>query len=199
MTSIEWWYVEENEKQGPVPEGVLKELLANGTLPDTTLIWHKGLQEWTPANEVFAKEHSLVPSDVSVNFDTPVNDTLVDDNTPVDTAPHPWRRLLARWIDLSLFTVLAAVAMSRIGFLLALLLWIPVEAMFLSSWGYTPGKWLTGMRVCNKHGRLLSFDRALNRSFLVWLKGLALGIPFFSWITMLVAYFKLKNSGKRCR
>ena len=83
----------------------------------------------------------------------------------------------------------------RAVFFVLLLVWIPVEAWLLSSWGYTPGKWLTGTRIRDVTGGHLSFDKAMHRAFLVWFRGLGLGIPLVWLFTMPYAYFKLKYTG----
>jgi uncharacterized RDD family membrane protein YckC len=88
------------------------------------------------------------------------------------------------------------------GFLLYLvlnlvltLIWIPAEAAFLSRFGATPTKWLFGIRVVHSSGQFLSYSQALKRSFLVWIQGMGLGIPFVALFTQLFAYRRLTTTG----
>ncbi|MDJ1421714.1 MAG: RDD family protein [Candidatus Methanoperedens sp.] len=70
-------------------------------------------------------------------------------------------------------------------------IWIFIEAILLSSWGTTPGKWLFKTTIRTENGEKPNFSSAIGRSFSVWLKGYAIGIPFISLITLLMAYDKL--------
>jgi hypothetical protein len=72
---------------------------------------------------------------------------------------------------------------------------IPVEAWILGTTGTTAGKWLFGVRVTHADGRAIGFLRALRREGRVFLQGLALGIPLFSLIAMIVAFVRLKDDG----
>ncbi|MDR0588623.1 MAG: RDD family protein [Burkholderiales bacterium] len=81
------------------------------------------------------------------------------------------------------------------GGILLGLLWIPVEAAFLSWLGFTPAKWLFGIKVTQPNGELLSFSRALRRSFYVYFAGLGLMLPLVSLITQLLSYRKLTKTG----
>jgi uncharacterized RDD family membrane protein YckC len=75
------------------------------------------------------------------------------------------------------------------------LIWLPAEALLLSLFGTTPAKWLFGIRVAHPGGDLLSFSEALNRSFLVFVQGVGLGIPFVALFTQLFAYRRLTKTG----
>ncbi|MBT9137222.1 MAG: hypothetical protein DDT34_02310 [Firmicutes bacterium] len=129
---------------------------------------------------------------------------------------HPWRRFFARTVDVSTiglllfflvaFTVDATMPAKAEGFAKALenpiiavflfyLVWIPAEAAFLALLGTTPAKWLFGIRVVHSNGESLSFSEALNRSFLVWVQGVGLGIPFVTLFTQLFAYRRLTKTG----
>lgn len=129
---------------------------------------------------------------------------------------HPWRRFFARTVDIStvgsllLFLLgfsIGATMPSRVEGLakaienpiiatfLLYLVWLPAEAAFLSLFGTTPAKWLFGIRVAYPDGELLSFSEALSRSFLVWVQGLGLGIPFVALFTQLFAYFRIMKTG----
>ena len=129
---------------------------------------------------------------------------------------HPWRRLFARTTDtctagllmfiLLLFALSATMPTQAAGVAKAIenpiiagvalyLVWLPAEAVFLSLFGTTPAKWLFGIRVTHPGGDLLSFSEALNRSFLVFVQGVGIGIPFVALITQLFAYRRLTKTG----
>lgn len=129
---------------------------------------------------------------------------------------HPWRRLFARTVDictaglvlfmLLIFAFSATMPEQAAGFAKAIenpiiasivlyLIWLPVEALLLSLFGTTPAKWLFGIRVAHPAGDLLSFSEALNRSFLVFVQGVGLGIPFVALFTQLFAYRRLTKTG----
>lgn len=74
------------------------------------------------------------------------------------------------------------------------MLWIPIDAFFLSVMGYTPGRWLYGISVRADNGSILRFWPALKRSALVALQGLALFTPF-ALFTKLAAYRRLTKTG----
>jgi uncharacterized RDD family membrane protein YckC len=79
--------------------------------------------------------------------------------------------------------------------LAAAFIWVFVEALLLSTWGTTPGKWLLGTWVADSMGNRLSFSYALSRSFSVWFMGLGFGLPLVSIITLIASYVKLTREG----
>jgi uncharacterized RDD family membrane protein YckC len=119
---------------------------------------------------------------------------------------NPWARFLARMTDYAVFSLLfsllgyvfsPAFIIKSYNFFIPILffLWIPIEALFISFTGTTPGKLLLGIKVLKQPKGKLDYKMALKRSFLVWLKGMGLGIPVVSIVTMLVAFFRLKSHG----
>ncbi len=48
----QWYYLVNNEQQGPVSSDELKELAANGTITPDTHVWREGLDDWQPARMV---------------------------------------------------------------------------------------------------------------------------------------------------
>jgi len=119
---------------------------------------------------------------------------------------RPWVRYLARMIDLflgSLVLVLilslawpSALKLPDVLFGIAALFFLVfVEAFLISTFGRTPGKWLLRIKLRTSNGQRLSFPQALKRSFRVWYRGLGLGLPIISLITLIVAYRNLKRHG----
>ena len=74
-------------------------------------------------------------------------------------------------------------------------IWVFLEAFTISRYGTTFGKNLLGTKVLDKDGELLPYDRALKRSYGVWLKGMGAGFALISWLTMLFGYQMLKRDG----
>ncbi|MFQ5480289.1 MAG: RDD family protein [Thermodesulfobacteriota bacterium] len=129
---------------------------------------------------------------------------------------HPWRRFFARTIDLFFISIIFIVTFLTIGSLLfprtvsvliealgnplisgvvVYVLWVPVEAFFIYRRGATPGKWLFGISVLDASGQTLTYPDALQRTFLVWIKGDGLGIPIVALITRIFAYKRLMRTG----
>ena len=48
---MDWYYVSQGQPAGPIPEEQLAELLRNGTITATTLVWRNGLTNWIPLSE----------------------------------------------------------------------------------------------------------------------------------------------------
>lgn len=74
-------------------------------------------------------------------------------------------------------------------------LWVPVEALLLSTWGTTPGKWLMKTTVTDKSGNKLRFPAAFARSLYVWSWGLGIGFPYATLIGEMFSYLDLRNKG----
>lgn len=118
--------------------------------------------------------------------------------------PHPWRRFWARYLDLMLMTLVWQVLQFQVLHWYMPTLWfrdqlqtavsvglswvllLLVEPILLCTWGYTPGKWLLGLRVRRLDGRKLAWDQAVERLFLVLWRGQGLCIPLYrewrSWM-----------------
>jgi uncharacterized RDD family membrane protein YckC len=73
--------------------------------------------------------------------------------------------------------------------------WIFVEALLLSSFQTTPGKWLFKTKVALTSGVPINFSQALSRSFKVWWRGLGIGFPIVSLITLIIAHGRLTRNG----
>ncbi len=119
------------------------------------------------------------------------------------TPPNPWIRFLARFFDYSLF--FTAIRLLILSFQphfsfraidsfvpVEFLAWVPLEALLLSTWGTTPGKWLLHIQMRFGRTGKPDFKLAFRRSILVWIRGLGLAIPFINLFCFLVAYNRLK-------
>ena len=120
---------------------------------------------------------------------------------------HPWRRFFARVIDLLWLGLLLGFAVVLVApdwaasanlYLLVLVLGalsLPIEALLVSTFGKTPGKWLFGIDVTTKNGSHLSYGSAFQRTLRAWLSGQALGLPGFSGIAYAYWFFSLRKNG----
>ncbi len=73
--------------------------------------------------------------------------------------------------------------------------WALVEAVFISTWGRTLGKFIFGIKVTDADGYLLSIGDALGRSFNVWIKGLGCGLLIIPLITLIYSFVSFQNRG----
>lgn len=117
---------------------------------------------------------------------------------------NPWLRFLGRFFDYALFFLLlmglrkffhGTFPFGKYERLVPFefFVWIPFEALLLSTLGTTPGKFLLGTQLKAPGRRQkLEFVSALRRSLSVWFRGLGMGIPFINIICLLVAYNRLK-------
>lgn len=113
--------------------------------------------------------------------------------------PNPGFRFLARFFDYSLW-ISALYLLHRLfggnaSFVpyerlipYEYVTWIPIEALWLYSWGKSPGKWLLGMRVAQGSRGRVEISTAFRRSFFVWMRGLGMMIPILNFLCLLVAY-----------
>ena len=73
--------------------------------------------------------------------------------------------------------------------------WVFVEALLLSSFQTTPGKWLFKTKIALTSGSPINFSQALARSFKVWWRGFGTGFPIATMITMIIAHGRLTRNG----
>lgn len=117
--------------------------------------------------------------------------------------PNPWARFFARFFDYAWFLLLlwggrallhGSLPFGRFESFIPFefFVWIPLEALLLSLWGTTPGKWFLQVKLRQGRRLRLAYASALKRSFSVWLRGLGMMIPIISFFCLLVAYQRLK-------
>lgn len=154
------------------------------------------IEEVVPPTETSA---AVVESDVA-NYSDASGD-------PYRVEPRPWRRYWARMLDTYVFSLVIAVPIllifpdvakvnSAVLGMLILPLTIPLEALMLSSWGWTPGKGLMRVEVRNASGGKLPIDVAMARGIGVWIKGLGIGAPILSLFTHIAAFRRLNDLGE---
>lgn len=128
---------------------------------------------------------------------------------PLDVVAQvrPWVRYWARMFDICVFSLPAGLLLgfmaphivaqkwneNLLGIMI-LFLWVFVEALLLSSFGMTPGKWLFKTKLALASGEPITYSQAIARSLKVWWRGLGIGFPIASLITLIIAYGRLKNN-----
>ena len=112
---------------------------------------------------------------------------------------HPWMRYFARALDTALYDTLInvvwlavfrdqsfirlqtanalAVALTGIAMLA---LTLALEPLWLHYWGWTPGKWLFGLKLRDEDGEKLSIQQGWERSWQLAWEGYGWNIPFWS-------------------
>lgn len=120
---------------------------------------------------------------------------------------HPWRRHLARSLDLGLYSLLwyafwelvlrrSSLQMGTAGqilhTLMAMVLMLALEPLLLWRFGTTFGKWVFGLRLENDDGGRPGYWAGLGRTLLVLQKGLCFQIPIASLVYQIKSY-------KRCK
>ncbi len=119
------------------------------------------------------------------------------------THVNPWIRCIARFFDYSLFFLSLLLARKLFEGKLPFgdyerlipfeyFVWIPIEAILLSTWGSTPGKFFLKTKLKAGKKEKLNFPLALRRSFAVWFRGLGMGVPVLNFFCPMIAYNKLK-------
>jgi uncharacterized RDD family membrane protein YckC len=85
--------------------------------------------------------------------------------------------------------------LNRSGIAAFYLLWVPVESLLIGYLGTTPGKWLMNIHVNDSTGGRLSSGKSLKRAALMFLRGLALGVPLVWLGTMAFSSRYLQRNG----
>ena len=107
----------------------------------------------------------------------------------------PWQRYFARMLDITLYSTVFDVlwlVLTRdrsivlvtgiLGWfieLIGLAFALAVEPLWLHFWGWTPGKWLFGLKVRDEKGEKLTLAQGFRRSGGIIWEGYGLNIPFY--------------------
>ena len=121
---------------------------------------------------------------------------------------RPWVRYWARMLDLYLASFVGGIVVSifnpdafndkgseQLFGLVVVFAWVFIESLLLSTTGTTPGKWLFKIHLIPPSGEKPNYSTALSRSLKVWWRGLGIGFPLASLITLIVAHGKLTKNG----
>lgn len=197
------------ESSGPHTQFYIIEGIREGRFKGDELAWRIGLGEWRPLRQIedFAgywppTPEMLAEADAARQFA----------RTELDR-PQPWLRFWARVLDYTWLAFVLSLAanvflpgtallwVQKLALMhvpvdaFAMLLYVPVEAWCLSRWGTTPGRSLLRIQVRRLDGGLPGFQQALRRSFQVFVKGIALGLPFVSLFAMAWWRIRLLQKG----
>ncbi len=203
----EWWYSIGGIRKGPVSIDVLRQLLLDGKVGQSTLVWKEGSANWTPLSE---------------RPDLQEMARAVPPELPKPTAREhlvglplagPWRRFFARFVDLWVIApptaLVVAFALSRVS--PAFWLWIQrpgsdyvfgwlllpfvllVEVCVVSIFGTTLGKALLSVTVTTAGAQRPTAAQYLRRQLGVYWFGLGTGFPLVSLFTMVRQYGRLKS------
>ena len=109
---------------------------------------------------------------------------------------HPWQRFFARALDLNLYSavfnvlwlvllrdqtvILSAGILSWILGLLLLMFTLAVEPVWLHYWGWTPGKWVFGLKLRDGHGQKLTLSQGFQRGRAILWEGYGLNLPIYN-------------------
>lgn len=205
-----WYYAKDNKQMGPIPKSELQELFRAGHLAPDTPIWSQSLKNWTPASETEFFRLRAVPAPPPLPGQKVPPTTFPEHKQEVRdqgiSQVRPWVRYWARSVDMwigaiaiGLVLTFTAPGVLRIhNVLLTMLIsfvWVFIEALFLSTWGTTPAKWLLKITLRDSRGYKLTFSGALSRSVSVWCGGIGLGFPIASIVTLIISYRKLTREG----
>lgn len=132
-----------------------------------------------------------------------MSDTMFSNDSKKSSAKvswyHPLLRCIARLIDVNIFGLLIINFLyfvmpdiyhrfdKAFGFYV-LLLWVFIEAIFLSTWGTTFGKWLLCITVKREGSLRISYKQAITRSFEVYVKACGLGLPIVWLVMPIISY-----------
>ncbi len=201
----QWHYIKDNKTEGPVSIEELQALFSHGFITEKTKVWTNGLPGWVTASEIENMVPKKLASVPAINPETvPEYVNFIPEGKQV----RPWIRLWARWLDLYVFSIILGfivgvmspqsvelVGEYQILFAILFLMIFPFfEAIMLSLWGTTVGKYAFNIRVTTSEGHKLAYESALRRSFRVWFTGLGLGIPVVMQIAMFVGYRQLRQN-----
>ncbi len=142
------------------------------------------------------------------------SETTAPDVQPIHPASYrvaqtrPWVRYWARTFDIYVALVFGSLAVGsvypnafdapgsdQVWALFILIAWVFVESILIATIGTTPGKWLFKTRLIPPSGYRADFGTALSRSIKVWWRGLGIGFPLVTLVTLPTAYGNLKKDG----
>lgn len=170
------WLIQDGEKSGPFEDYEVREMIRDGKVTEETRVWHEGAEGWVTAPEVPVLEGEFV------------NKVVEPPPIPRQMPPFlAWRRLGARFFDFTLYSLVfngillllgheMSIQPDQSGWILVARV-VPVilmEAALVSSFGFTPGKWLLGLRVETRLKQRLSTGQAIVRSMRVWVLGMGM-------------------------
>jgi hypothetical protein len=117
--SDQWFYVEGDERKGPVSLGKLVDLLNRTTEPENTFVWKEGLTKWVEAGSMAQLSPLLIRP-------PPLPVRTVTDRTTSDSRNTNWKGRTASMVGLLIGLVVAK--------LLGSAFWVPALLIWISFW-----------------------------------------------------------------
>lgn len=209
-----WYFAEASDRSfGPMTlEDLGRALRAKANSVDF-LVWCPGMAEWGRAGDQFALRRYFQPPPLpSYDRAATTRQLVIErDDRPilVEQEPaslHPWRRYFARMFDLYFFYLffffflgivfpkLFAHSDKSFDVLYAILgtaAYAVFEGFCLNVFGSSLGKRLYGIKLTRSDEDGLTLAVSFKRSFAVWARGMGIGIPIVTLVTLIVAYQNL--------
>jgi uncharacterized RDD family membrane protein YckC len=131
--------------------------------------------------------------------------------TPAPTQDKPavrrWVRFWARIFDVYAFALVVGFSsafvaphffaqFNQIGLSMFMIFcWIFIESWLLPTFQTTPGKWLFKTKIALASGVPITYSKAQARSFKVWWRGMGVGFPLITTITLIMASVLITRNG----
>jgi len=75
---MNWYYIDGPRRVGPLNETAWAELVRTGIIQPDTLVWHEGMEKWTPYREVQAQEEPEMEMHNAPGFEDSPNEGVED-------------------------------------------------------------------------------------------------------------------------
>jgi uncharacterized RDD family membrane protein YckC len=204
------WIIQDGVKQGPIHDFEVRRRIESGELTADTPSWHEGLDGWRPLVEIplFTREFERLERPGKAMEPPPETSRKPPVPSSGPDGPHLVRRFWARWFDLYLFSGIWWFGMWAAGrdiggilnnpwiILFMYVPWFALEAVLLHRYGFTPGKWLLGIRVVNDNGVLMSLAESIRRAARVLFLGVGFGWGVLALICQIMAFFTTRRIGR---
>lgn len=203
----QWFVADRGEQLGPLSEQDLVTQIRSGRWGESTLVWTEGMAAWTELHELAIFAQATRPAEQEPQSEVESQDVLhtTAPATLQPSPPDPFRRFLARQLDLLSFQYLLLEAralipgvgpLEPVSFIVgSYLMWAVLEGIMLPTLGFTPGKWLMQVEVTDAYGRRLRFARSLRRAFDVAIRGTGLGLPVVNYMAKILGFYQLTGTG----
>jgi hypothetical protein len=124
---------------------------------------------------------------------------------------RPWLRFWGRNFDYIFFIIIMSIILfiitpqyanklfsknnETLATLFLIFLWTFIEAVLISKWGTTLGKWLLSISIKDQQETKINYGRSFGRAIKVYWRGIGIGFPIATFITQIIAYNKLTKNG----
>ncbi|WP_419954218.1 RDD family protein [Neobacillus niacini] len=201
-----WFFIKDSQQQGPVCLFELRKLIEQRVLSGETFVWNKSMDCWQKAKSLDNFSESIVESS-RIHLLPDKFKTKEEYEEATYPNGRPYVRYLARFFDLSLFSITFILSVSILFpafieetsnlyiFIVSLILWIIVEPVIISIFGNTFGRAFLSIKIKSVNGEKLNFKTVFKRSFFVNILGMGFGIPIVNFICFFFSYRDLKGHG----